>query len=239
MSSFQGNINQHDFCACSGDNVIMSRKSLQEYQELPLKEQQQVWLDLSGKNDSTAAARKQPAFLQRQETDPHLLEKHLEDLDKEIEHLIRKAREKQDSNNSNNNNIAHTTSEFDALQTVIREHPEYVHDIKFRVKFLRAEKFDATRAACRMAAYFDEKQNLFGRDKLTKDIELSDLDEHDMESLRLGYLQVLSKPDHANRKVLFYYKALSNCYKERENIVSNCMLLDDAPTKRYLCQDDE
>mmetsp|Transcript_44021 Transcript_44021/g.106748 ORF Transcript_44021/g.106748 Transcript_44021/m.106748 type:complete len:427 (+) Transcript_44021:249-1529(+) len=219
MSSFQGNINQNDFCKCSGYNVIIPRRSLQEYQELPMKEQQQVWLDLSGKNDNTATARRQQEFLRRQETDPSLLEKHLEYVEQALEHLIRKDREKQDSNNDDSTTNTNTASHVDALRTVMNEHPEYVHDRKFLVKFLRAEKYDATKVASRIAAYFDEKQNLFGRDKLTKEIELSDLDEHDMESLRLGFLQVLAEPDHANRKVLFYYKALTNCYKERENIL--------------------
>jgi hypothetical protein len=87
------------------------------------------------------------------------------------------------------------------------------------MKFLRAEKFDASLAATRMALHFDEKLILFQEEKLARDILLSDLNEDDMACLKTGYLQVLPELDFGNRKVLFYYKAYSDCYNERENLL--------------------
>ncbi len=94
----------------------------------------------------------------------------------------------------------------------------------FRLKFLRAEKFDAHLAAVRMALHFEEKLELFGEDKLAREIIQSDLDEDDMASLSSGYVQILDALDMGERKVIFYYKALSNidendCYRHRENIL--------------------
>ena len=51
-----------------------------------------------------------------------------------------------------------------------------------------------------------------------KDIELSDLDEYDMEALRSGGFQVLPKRDLAGRNVLFgRYTAMR--YREIKNMV--------------------
>jgi len=106
-----------------------------------------------------------------------------------------------------------------ALDKAMEISPDYVRSLNFQLKFLRAEKFDARLAAVRMALYFEEKLALFGEEKLARDILLSDLNEDDMECLKSGYLQVLSDLDFGNRKVIFHYKALSDCYKERENLL--------------------
>ena len=109
-----------------------------------------------------------------------------------------------------------------AFMKALMRSPDYVNDPEFLIKFLRAEMFDAASAAQRITRHFEEKLKLFGDEALGREITLSDLDEDDMESLNSGYLQVLSEPDHGNRKVLFYYKAVSGCYKKRENLVSPC-----------------
>jgi hypothetical protein len=67
--------------------------------------------------------------------------------------------------------------------------------------FLRAESFDAYKAASRMVAFFDEKYKLFGAEKLTKDIVLADLDPDDISALENGYYQRLANKDSAGRKV--------------------------------------
>jgi hypothetical protein len=78
---------------------------------------------------------------------------------------------------------------------------EYTSSNKLRLMFLRAESFDAYKAASRMVAFFDEKYNLFGADKLTKDIVLADLDPDDITALKCGFFQVLPEKDSAGRKV--------------------------------------
>ena len=120
-----------------------------------------------------------------------------------------------------------------ALDKAMEIAPEYVRDANFHLKFLRAEKFDARLAATRMALHFEEKRLLFGEDKLGREILLSDLNEDDMDCLNTGYLQILNDLDFGNRKVIFYYKAVNDCYKDRENLlrafwyVANTISLDE------------
>jgi hypothetical protein len=73
---------------------------------------------------------------------------------------------------------------------------------KFRLKFLRAEMFDARLAAGRMVGFFDEKKKLFGPDKLTKEIKLWDLDKDDQKFLERGIGQILPQRDRAGRRIM-------------------------------------
>ena len=77
-----------------------------------------------------------------------------------------------------------------ALEKALDMAPEYVLHTGFCLKFLRAERFDVPLAAARMALYFQEKESLFGEEKLCRDILLSDLSEDDMQCLKSGYVQV-------------------------------------------------
>jgi hypothetical protein len=85
---------------------------------------------------------------------------------------------------------------------------EYTSSKKRRLMFLRAESFDPCNAASRMVRFFDEKYELFGADKLTKDITLDDLDPHDIAALENGFYQVLPEKDCAGRKVLCMFPKL-------------------------------
>jgi hypothetical protein len=106
-----------------------------------------------------------------------------------------------------------------AYDMAMKISPEYVQNRKFRLMFLRACQGDAKKAAKRITRHFSTKLDLFGSDKLVKDIELSDLDEYDMEALQSGGFQVLPKRDLAGRNVLFgRYTAMR--YREIKNMVS-------------------
>jgi hypothetical protein len=85
---------------------------------------------------------------------------------------------------------------------------EYVSSEKLRMMFLRAESFDACKAAARMIRFFDEKYNLFGVEKLTKDIVLADLDPDDIAALDTGFYQVLPEKDCAGRNVVCFFPKL-------------------------------
>lgn len=110
-------------------------------------------------------------------------------------------------------------SERNAYDMAIEMSPEYVQNARFRLMFLRACQGDTKKAAKRITRHFSTKLNLFGVDKLVKDIELSDLDEYDREALESGGFQVLPKRDLAGRNVLFgRYTAMR--YREIKNMVS-------------------
>ena len=80
--------------------------------------------------------------------------------------------------------------------------PRYVSDRKFRIMFLRADRYNPKEAAERMIRFFDLKKNLFGSEKLVKNITMEDLDEDDMETLRSGYMQIPPPCDVAGRKIV-------------------------------------
>jgi len=108
--------------------------------------------------------------------------------------------------------------EKNAYDMALSMSSEYVYNTRFRLMFLRACQGNAKKAAKRITRHFSTKLNLFGVDKLVKDIELSDLDEYDMEALRSGGFQVLPKRDLAGRNVLFgRYTAMR--YREIKNMV--------------------
>jgi len=76
----------------------------------------------------------------------------------------------------------------------------YVSDRAFRLMFLRGNQFDAKAAAGQMIRFFDMKLNIFGREKLVKDITMNDLSEDDKASLRTGAFQLIGT-DQAGRIV--------------------------------------
>jgi hypothetical protein len=82
---------------------------------------------------------------------------------------------------------------------------EYVTSEKLQLMFLRAESFDADKAASRMVRFFHEKYKLFGAEKLTKDIVLADLDPDDIAALESGVYQMLPEKDCAGRKVFCFF----------------------------------
>ena len=189
------------------------KTALREYGQLPEQEQKQVWRDLSG---TEAKGRlfirgKEPSAFAREFEPPSLIDESLLKLDLEL--LRINFHRKQ------------------AYNKALKLNREYVLDKKFRLKFLRAEKFDAALAASRLVLHFEEKLELFGEDLLGREIQLSDLDQDDLDTLNMGYLQVLPEPDTNNRKVLFYYKAISDCYKRRENILKVLWYVTNAISK--------
>jgi hypothetical protein len=97
---------------------------------------------------------------------------------------------------------------------------EYVSSEKLRLMFLRAESFNAYKAASRMVSFFDEKYKLFGADKLTKDIGLADLDPDDIAALETGFYQVLPEKDCAGRKVFCFFPKLK-VVQTTQNMVSD------------------
>ena len=103
-----------------------------------------------------------------------------------------------------------------ALDRAIFLKPSLEQDSSFQLMFLRADRFDAAKAAERLAKYFENKLVLFGEEKLVRKISYDDLDEDDLEVLNTGSFQVLPKKDRAGRKMFFWdpksfrYKALPN-----------------------------
>lgn len=112
------------------------------------------------------------------------------------------------------------TREKSAYNKALFLSPHSVNDSDFIRMFLRAEQYNPRLAANRMVAYFQHKLELFGIEKLCKDITLEDLDDDDKASLSTGSVQILPQKDSAGRTVIFSAQRLKN-FKTVTNQVSN------------------
>jgi hypothetical protein len=102
---------------------------------------------------------------------------------------------------------------------------KYVTNRDFRLMFLRSARFEIGLAAKKTIAFFQRKLELFGQDKLVKDIYQEDLSEDDLACGRNGSVLVLEKPDKAGRPVCIFYQKNTN-FKAAENQVSVYLDLD-------------
>ena len=90
------------------------------------------------------------------------------------------------------------------------QNSEYVSNLDFRLMFLRAASFIPKDAAIRLVAFCEAKLELFGTEKLTKTILLSDMDKDDIGCLETGYSQLLPGRDRAGRALLTVLPMIHN-----------------------------
>eukprot|EP00980_Cylindrotheca_fusiformis_P019443 scaffold6708_cov134-Cylindrotheca_fusiformis.AAC.13 len=104
-------------------------------------------------------------------------------------------------------------SDYEMAETMDSFH---VRDRGFRLSFLRSNRYNAKNAAKQMLNFFNMKRQLFGREKLTKEITFSDLSEDDKDCLKTGCMQILQTTDRAGRQILFQCPGLRQ-FKTVEN----------------------
>lgn len=115
----------------------------------------------------------------------------------------------------------HEIEEKPAWDLALQMDREYTMSPKRAMAFLRSVGGKPKQAAKRLVRHFETKLDLFGPDKLVKDIELaSDFDEHDMEALESGGFQILPERDRAGRPILFGRYTLMK-YRQAKNMVSS------------------
>jgi hypothetical protein len=95
---------------------------------------------------------------------------------------------------------------------------QYISAKKFRMMFLRADRYEPKEAAERMIRFFELKKRLFGVQKMLKEITLDDLDDDDVATLKTGCAQVSPCNDMAGRPVAVFLQKLRK-YKVPENAV--------------------
>jgi len=88
-----------------------------------------------------------------------------------------------------------------AYEECLRQDPGFVNNRDFQMMFLRADRYDPDLAARRMVAHLREKLDLFGLDKLTKDLDSSDMDDDDAATLRLNCVSILPFRDRSGRLI--------------------------------------
>lgn len=104
-------------------------------------------------------------------------------------------------------------------QRAQQQSPEYLQNKNFRLQFLRATDFDVPAAALRVHLFLNEKMELFGETKLTKEITQDDLSLEDMTTMESGAMQLLPLPDRGNRPVIFVNHSILT-FSRLENYVS-------------------
>ena len=108
----------------------------------------------------------------------------------------------------------------DAYEIAYRQGPQYVTDPKFLLMFLRAEEFDAAKAADRLVKFHEGIRKYFGVSVLGRSLTLSDLDKDDMACLKTGVLQRLMSRDSSGRAVLCELSnVMKTFYKHADNVV--------------------
>lgn len=119
----------------------------------------------------------------------------------------------------------HSLEEKPAWELAVQMNKEYTMSQKRGMAFLRSVDGKPKQAAKRLARHFQVKLDLFGAEKLVKDIELSDFDEYDMDALYSGGFQVLASKDRAGRPILFGRYTLMK-YRDVKNMVSAWWMVD-------------
>jgi hypothetical protein len=92
------------------------------------------------------------------------------------------------------------------------ENREYTDSVKFRLRFLRADKFDPEKAARRLISYLEYKCGLFGVHTLARDITLADFDPETRDCLDSGHHITTQLRDTAGRLVFVYNMANLKSY---------------------------
>lgn len=88
----------------------------------------------------------------------------------------------------------------------------------FRLAFLRAERFDAKKAAVRLIFYLEEKLLRFGPRAVGRQLTLEDMSDYARSLLvKKGIIQILPARDRAGRAVLVTYYMEDNFRRELQN----------------------
>lgn len=117
----------------------------------------------------------------------------------------------------NNSLFCPDSDDSDDEQDGDHDYIDVDHDRDFRLGFLRAERFNAKKAATRILDFFDEKRALFGIDLLARKLRLEDLNEETIKVLESGFIQLLPGRDRAGRAVIVGTKKLAdNCSPQNE-----------------------
>lgn len=169
------------------------RKIAKELHEMPKHEREKVWADLSGNE-------KMSQFRKNVFEDPAVITRALADMQAELGKIPEKQAFEQ------------AAKQADSVA--------YINSPSFRVMFLRSCEYDGKKAANKFVEHMETKKQLFGEEKLNRDIKLSDLSCDDIETVSCGGLQLLSERDNAGRVILVgHFESLK--FKNRENLVSH------------------
>ena len=155
-----------------------------ELKSLSLEEREKVWGDMSG--DSKLS------HYEINPEEPSFVGTCLEELHDELNKL-----------SSGSNNKDKDKQQYSSFEYAKQQYPHYVFDRSRLLLFLRSESFNSKLTAKHIVGHYEFKEELFGKEKLGRDILLSDLNDDDLESLESGGFQYMDQTDHAGRPICF------------------------------------
>lgn len=162
-------------------------------QAMSLEDREKIVRELYGiekvsANLSTAShVISEPVAIDEPDNDPHFLDTKLQEMDNHVKRMK--------SGYGWNLKLA-------ALELAESQNLAFTQNRRFRLQFLRCDRFNTTSAADRFVRYFDWKLELFGEECLTREITINDLPKEDQVGLKKGYLQRLPIRDRAGRSIV-------------------------------------
>ncbi|KAG7370288.1 hypothetical protein IV203_028034 [Nitzschia inconspicua] len=89
-----------------------------------------------------------------------------------------------------------------AYSKALLQDATYIQSSRFQLPFLRCEQWDASASSLKVLNFLEMKLQLFGSEKLCRDITISDLSKDDRKMLESGFFQLSSQRDVAGRAIL-------------------------------------
>lgn len=88
-----------------------------------------------------------------------------------------------------------------AYTMAIDANADYVHSRKFCLMFLRAERFNTSKAVDRILLFLEKKLQFFGAKSLGRNLRIDDLSEGDRRTLAAGSMQIVPFRDRSGRVI--------------------------------------
>lgn len=113
--------------------------------------------------------------------------------------------------------VQKSLDDFDqAVRRVQSDHPiyeiakiqnrAYAEDPAFRLKFLRANFYNIDESVSQMMTFLHHKAENFGQDKVAREITLSDMREHEIETLSSGIYHIQDGRDQMGRVIVHIFE---------------------------------
>mmetsp|Transcript_12151 Transcript_12151/g.19181 ORF Transcript_12151/g.19181 Transcript_12151/m.19181 type:complete len:606 (-) Transcript_12151:24-1841(-) len=133
--------------------------------------------------------------------------------------------------------LKRSSSERNAYNLARSNSPSFVDDRDFRLRFLRADRFDPKLAALRYVRHYQTKLELFGKEKLGRHIVQDDLGSEALDNLYSGMNQILPRRDNAGRLVWIWIAAPHEQSYSREALLrrifyNNMLISEDVDTQK-------
>lgn len=98
-----------------------------------------------------------------------------------------------------------------------------VNQEKLRLPILRAEVFDARKAATRLAKFLDLVLDLYGHEALMRPITLADFNSEDINLMKQGLFQMLPGRDRTGRRIMGHFADIPTEFSVRSRVSVACV----------------